>query len=190
MSMIDTDILNPSIRGQTRGTWRNETTLRGVLMRLIQNHPDWDKTQIRDLFLEKTEMVPQLIEEALVRAFDNDWAAIHKPKPREHTPDYEDDVGNEAAEALPMVKPKQQRSKPSPEQVAAEANAVVTTVDLVKDLMLFDLIQPNGKKLRDCSGTECGEFGGWYLKLRDRFGDNVLGVVTTEDEVRRMRETG
>jgi hypothetical protein len=31
------------------------------------------------------------------------------------------------------------------------------TADAVKEIGLLDLVQPNGKRLRDCTGDECTE---------------------------------
>ena len=52
----------------------------------------------------------------------------------------------------------------------------------IKVIMLLDLMLPNGKLLRDCTGVECRAAGGWLVKIADRVGDGVVGEVLSENE--------
>ena len=70
-----TDItINPGVRGHTRSTWRKETHLRGVLLRLITQHPNATRDELEAMYLTTTRKVPTLVDEALRRALDNDLA--------------------------------------------------------------------------------------------------------------------
>lgn len=158
--MTDTHI-NPGTRGFTRSTWRDETHLRGVLLRLFVEYPDESREELEARYLAKTEMVPKLIEEALRRAFDNDWKEIQK-----------------------STKPR------SPRPVASEipAEVVAATVERIKAIVLLDLVQPNGKKLRDCTGADIRAFEAqmpsWFKAIAAKVKpDQIVGKVLTEDDV-------
>lgn len=154
-----TDVhINPGVRGQTRSTWRDETHLRGVLLRLLAENPEAERDELEAMYLAKTEMVPKLIEEALRRAFDNDWNGLQKPK--------------------------RLRPRPTVEEMAEAKAKVAATVENIKALVLLDLVQPNGKKLRDCTGAECRKTGGWLVNVAKRVGDDgVVGAKLNEVEV-------
>jgi hypothetical protein len=163
--MTDTTT-TPGTRGHTRSTWRDVTHLRGLLMKLIRMHPDAERDELQELYLAeakgpKFHAKPQheaLIDEALRRAFDNDYALAHQP-----------------------ARPRRPRAVVSDADLAAADQRLQT-------IILLDLIQPNGKKLRDCTGTECGEFGGWLIKIRDRVGAGIVGEVLSEAEIRGIRK--
>lgn len=138
----------PGVRGQTRSTWRDESHLRGLLLKLIRQHPDATRDGLEDLFLGKAKgpsfhakpAHEALIDEALRRAFDNDFNEIHKAYRRRRKP-----------------------VRFSDEEATAAEHGLATVV-------LLDLVMPNGKKLRDCTGDEAGEAGGWLLKVKERVG--------------------
>jgi hypothetical protein len=66
-----TDI-NPGTRGQTRSTWRDETHLRGMLLKLMTTHPDATREDLEEMYLIEAKAKEALIDEALRRAFDNE----------------------------------------------------------------------------------------------------------------------
>ena len=58
-------------------------------------------------------------------------------------------------------------------------------------LKLLDLMLPNGKTLRDCTGRECREMGekvgDWLLKVSSRVKpDQLVGDALQEADVRRL----
>jgi hypothetical protein len=143
--------INPGIRGQTRSTWRDETHLRGLLLRLITRHPDATRDELEAMYLAKARAVPVLVDEASCRAFDNDLARIQQP---------------------PRARPQ----RPAPADIAAATRRLT--------LALLDLIMPNGKALRDCTGRECRQAGGWLTRVADRVGDHgVVGATLDEQEI-------
>jgi hypothetical protein len=147
-----TDInINPGVRGHTRSTWRDETHLRGLLIKLMTRHPDATRDELEAMYLTKARKVPALVDEALRRSFDNDLARIQQP-----------------ARARPQHPP------------AADIAAATQRLTVV----LLDLIMPNGKALRDCTGKECRQAGGWLVKVADRVGDRgVVGATLDEQEI-------
>lgn len=53
--------------------------------------------------------------------------------------------------------------------------------------MLLDLVQPNGKKLRDCSSEECRQAGGWLSAVGDRIGDDgIAGDQLSEADLAEL----
>jgi hypothetical protein len=156
---------NPGVRGQTRSTWRDETHLRGVLMRLLTENPDADRDELEAMYLAKTEMVPALIEEALRRAFDNDWNGLQKPK--------------------------KLRPRPSAEEIEEAKAKVAAAVEEIKKIALLDMVQPNGKMLRDCTGADVRslqkEMPSWFKAIAAKVKpDEIVGVVLSESEIRGM----
>jgi hypothetical protein len=64
------------------------------------------------------------------------------------------------------------------------ANELDAAEGRLRTIILLDLVQPNGKKLRDCTGKECREAGGWLIKVADRIGDHgVVGATLDEAAV-------
>ena len=52
---------------------------------------------------------------------------------------------------------------------------------------LLDLSMPNGKPLRDCTGSDCKKFGGWLGKIAAKVGARQkVGSVLSEAQVRKL----
>lgn len=67
-------------------------------------------------------------------------------------------------------------------QRPSAADIAATTQRLT--VVMLDLIMPNGKALRDCTGKECRQAGGWLTKVADRVGDHgVVGAALDEQEI-------
>jgi hypothetical protein len=159
--MTDIHMETPGVRGHTRSTWRDVTHLRGMLLMLIAEHPDASRDELEGFYLAKAEMVPALVEEALRRAFDNDLAQIDKA-PRPRKP-----------------------PQPVSEDAIAEA------VEKIKTIVLLDLVQPNGKKLRDCTGAEVRELAAqmpsWLKAIAAKVKPGeIVGQVLSEADLRKM----
>ena len=61
---------------------------------------------------------------------------------------------------------------------------VTATVERLANVVLLDLILPNGKALRNSTGKECRQAGGWLTKIADRVGDRgVVGATLDEPEI-------
>ena len=154
---MSTEAYNPAQRGQTRSTWRDENHLRGILLRLMTDNPTMGKENLESLYIEKILQSEDLVEEAIRRCFANDLAMIK----------------------LSQTRPE--RSKPRPrKQVVREL------AERVRQTVLLDLIMPNDKKLRDCTGTECGKFSSAFARLKDVVGRRVVGKVLSEEDVRNI----
>jgi hypothetical protein len=166
--MTDIHMESPGVRGHTRSTWRDETHLRGVLLRLLTENPDAPRDEIEAMYLAKCEMVPALIEEALRRAFDNDWNGLQKPK---------------------------RRPRPTPEEIEEAKAKVKATAEAIKAIVLLDLVQPNGKKLRDCTGADVRQFAtkmpSWFKAIAAKVKpDEIVGAILTETDIRGFAPKG
>lgn len=52
---------------------------------------------------------------------------------------------------------------------------------------LLDIIMPNGKALRDCTGNECIKFGGFYTRIGEAVGGrSLVGNVLTAADLQIM----
>jgi hypothetical protein len=75
-----------------------------------------------------------------------------------------------------------QQSARTRSQRPSAADITTTTQRLA--VVLLDLIMPNGKTLRNCTGRECRQVGGWLTKVADRVGDRgVVGTILDEQEL-------
>jgi hypothetical protein len=121
----------PGARGQTRSTWRHDTNLRGLLIRLLRKHPEADPRlhpeitalpeYVLDSYLTTARRRADLVDEALSRAADNDFLRLRQSVPN-NRPTLQT---GEASETLSRIK-----------------------------LAALDFILSNGKKLGDCTGRE------------------------------------
>jgi hypothetical protein len=177
--MIDVSMsVDPGQRGQTRSSWRNETSLRGVLRRLIEEHPGASREELKALYFAKVEMVPELVEEAITRAFDNDWLSSHKPtRPRVVQPSPQPDESVQPQpqpdNVQPAVRPQLSAAEKAAKEVAEKA-ALGTVVTQLKKLVRMELMMPNGKLFGDCSGDDFGAMGGQFTALRKRLGPSGI----------------
>jgi hypothetical protein len=162
MTDISTDTANtPGVRGQTRSSWRDG--LRGLFMLLYRQHADANRAELLEFYLAEAKgpdfsASPQneaYIDDALKRAFDNDFTAAHRS------------------------------DRP---QRRAAARDVSTLVDSIRAGVLLDLVMPNGKLLRDSTGEECEQAGGWLVQVGARVGrTGIVGALLSDADLVAMR---
>jgi hypothetical protein len=84
------------------------------------------------------------------------------------------------------------RNSPSGQARAVQKNA---EHDVVKDLkqqivqlVLLDLMLPNGKVLREATGADCAKAGGWFAAIAKKVKPKqVVGAVLSEEQLQAMR---
>lgn len=90
-----------------------------------------------------------------------------------------------AAQPVSVEAIRQQLTKRAQAKRAAE-----TRVESAKSIMgarLLDLVAPNGKLLRDCTGAQCAKFGGFYERVAETVGANrIVGKVLSPDAVAEL----
>jgi len=76
---------------------------------------------------------------------------------------------------------------PSPEHKAREKAAMRTAASAVAaQVVMLNLLMPNGRRMAMCTGAEMSKFGKAYERIAERAGDNLVGDALTEAEVRAL----
>jgi hypothetical protein len=81
--------------------------------------------------------------------------------------------------------------KKSSEEKVKQAELAETLKEAAKaaltKIVLLDLIQPNGKPLRDCTGAECAKSGGWLTRIAAMIKpSDIVGKFLSEAQVREL----
>ena len=66
------------------------------------------------------------------------------------------------------IKNNLRQKKLTQAQEQREANKAVDKAKALLGYRLLELVCPNGKMLRDCTGSECRSFGGFYARLANK----------------------
>lgn len=160
--------INTGTYGAKRASWRDFNP-RNVLQHIIDENPDGPESRWRDLFWQYCQDHPDDCMQAVAQYFcDN---AIR------YILDGRNDQRRQAASA-------------DTEAVAATKTRMKSRVrdHVVREaqILLLDLTMPNGKKLAQCTGKECQDFGSWYAVLATKVGPKKkVGDVLSEGEVRK-----
>ena len=119
----------------------------------------WTKAVERDSECHKAVML---------YAFRNYWSALDK----------------DAAKSRGTA---QERAEAAAGREANLSAGVEKIKEQIKTIVLLELILPNGKALRDCTGKECAEAGGLFAKIASKVKPTeIVGVVLSEAEVRKL----
>jgi hypothetical protein len=59
-------------------------------------------------------------------------------------------------------------AKPTTAAELMELTKALDYIERTKNGSLLDLVMPNGKRLRDCTGLECRETGEWLSRMGER----------------------
>lgn len=75
-----------------------------------------------------------------------------------------------------------------PVQLAEVRQANRNAIEQIKaKIVMLDLVMPNGKTIRDCTGHEMASFGTRFKKVAARVGKvNSVGSVLSEDELQKL----
>lgn len=72
-------------------------------------------------------------------------------------------------------------------RVAKIKKQIHERIKIAAGVILMDMIMPNKKRLRDCSGAECAAVGGWLSIVAARMQPSaIVGKTFKEDEIRAM----
>ena len=85
------------------------------------------------------------------------------------------------------------RSKADHDAVRTASSIIVRAEadKMVREIILLNLLMPNGKPMRDCTGMEMGGFGRAYTKIAEKVGpDRRVGDVISEEQVRKLVQKG
>src|SRR6516164_1704973 len=88
------------------------------------------------------------------------------------------------------VHQSKQRKPPEPperERAHSVKRQLKARVQEEAKLILLDLLMPNGKTLRNCTGADCECFGGWFTRLAKHVpAKKLVGDVLNERDVRKL----
>lgn len=78
------------------------------------------------------------------------------------------------------------RTTPYRRNNAETARQIAEGVQRAKQIVLLELIAPNGKRVGDCTGIEMTKFGGFYAKIGKAVGRRKVGAVLSEDQLWKL----
>lgn len=152
------------VTGAKRQSWRNPNP-RDLLRSLLEKHPDADDAELFEKFHKRVQAASEAMQETIERYwFDNNIRSLRLPTTRRSP-----------------VSTAQRR-----ETLVRDIQATVTRriVDEAERLLL-EMIMPNGKPLRDCTGTDCRQIGGWLAEMASKLKPaETVGSKFSEDQVR------
>lgn len=158
MSNLDTGVYGAKVQ-----SWRKANP-RDMLKQILDKNPDLNKTEAFDLFYLQASDDPEIVQSIMEYWFVNNYhSLVHSYIPRINTKQIQEEKAKEIKE---KVKQK----------IVEEAK-----------IMLMDLILPNGKQLRHCTGQDCRRAGGWFLKIANKIRPReIVGTMLSEEDVRRL----
>ena len=137
-----------------RTTWRDETHLRGVLWSLMTQYPDVTRDELLLKFLVKVAKLSNL--KSLPPLVEE---ALH----------YRFDGLMRRRTRTPIV---------------VSRKDIDADVAQIRAIVLMDMMMPNNKLLRFCTGQDCLGFSGWFVNIADRIGPRgVVGTRLTERDL-------
>jgi hypothetical protein len=89
-------------------------------------------------------------------------------------------------ERAEVVRPQRSAAERAERKTEALKEAAVMA-ETTRQVILLDMVMPNGNPLRDCTDKDCAKAGGWLSKVAAKLkpGEKV-GDVLSETEVRRL----
>lgn len=165
MTMLDTGTYGAKVQ-----SWRRANP-RDRLKQLMDENPKADKAALFALFRDELRSpdAEEYLDSVVEYWFANNYhSLVERPAPL-----------REQAE-------RQKRAS-----VAAVKNKVVKRIRHEAQIILLDMVLPNGKALRDCKGSDCTKLGkkvgGWLAKIGAKVKPNeVVGDVLDESEIRKL----
>ena len=131
--------------GAKRATW--DENPRKLLKSIIDDNPNAGDMEWRRLFVEEMENDRDQRGAVYTYYLDNNIRSLTPRKAPER-----------AAAAAVRVKSARERAVHIKEQVESHVREAA-------EIVLLELVTPNGKKLGECTGADCKRFGGWYMRI-------------------------
>jgi hypothetical protein len=145
----------------------------------------WEKRNARELVARIVTENPAADDESLFQIFANECAPYFMEICRYYF-----------ANTLRAIRPRSVGPAvirtPVTEAEVAEVAAIKTEAKqkakaVITERVLLDIILPNGKMLRDSTGSECIQAGGWLTRVGKLVQPNEkVGAVLTEKEVKAV----
>lgn len=159
MTALHTEI-NMGRQGAKRQSF-SEKSPRTVLLKIIAEHPHETRQDM----------------EVILDLF---WQTIHKNEAHLRTICDYWGVNNYTA-IVHVTQPRNQLKEN--EEVSNIKSSILSKI------ILLDWILPNGKKLRDCTKTDCTKAGGWLLKVGKKLKTRqTVGQVFSEEQLHNLAQ--
>jgi hypothetical protein len=159
MTHVDT-----GITGAKRQSWKHDNP-RDVLINIIDEHPSDAKESLLELF---TQVVLEKGRRGLLETIIEYWFA------------------NNLNSLLKSDSTLKKEFSKGP-QVSKVKEQIRERIKIAAGIVLMDMILPNKKRLRDCSGAECAAVGGWLSIVATRMAPSaIVGKTFSEQDVRKM----
>jgi len=159
MTHVDT-----GITGAKRQSWKHDNP-RDALKNIISDNPKAGKEELLEKF---TQTVFQKYNRGLIETIIEYWFA-----------------NNLNSLLNSNSKLKMEFSRPG--QVSKVKEQIRERIKIAAGVVLLDMIMPNNKPLRECTGAECTATGGWLLVLAKRMPPSAfVGKIFSEEDVRKM----
>ena len=169
MTAVDT-----GIQGAKRQSF-HKASPRGVLMALINENPRAPESTLLRLFGQKIKEDAESGDDYLSPIIEY-WFAHNYPSLMKGT---RTPAAKRAAKQAARVKDVEIAEK------------VTARIRQEAQIILLDMVLPNGKALRDCTGRDCSKLGGkvgaWLTKIAGKVKPGeVVGDVLDEAQVRKL----
>ena len=155
--------LDTGTTGAKRQSWKHDNP-RETLISIIDEHPNAAKEKLLEIF---TQAVLEKGRRALLETIIEYWFAnnLHSL----------------------LNSDSQLRKQFSNPQIAKIKQQIRERIKIAAGIVLMDMIMPNKKRLRDCSGAECAAVGGWLSIVATRMPPSaIVGKTFNEQEMRAM----
>jgi hypothetical protein len=154
--------LDTGVQGAKRQSMHT-TSPRSLLLKLIEENPSMDEKELLDQYTKAVRDNYTYLDPIVEYWFANNYHSLMR----------------------------QRQTPETREEKTARAIAVENVKETIKQratrMVLLDLVQPNGKALRDCTGKDCTKFGGWLANIAKKVKPTEkVGDVLSESEVRKL----
>jgi hypothetical protein len=167
--------IHTGTQGAKRTSW-GKNNPRELMLRIRRRNPTADINEHFAAFLEELE----------------------KPRNRKYQLGIDEYFHTNAYHALVKEEREAAKTKPSPEEIEAERKrqemeckahdaAAEAIISGVIEASLLNIVMPNGKQMRACSGDYMSNVGGWYGRIGAAIKpDQIVGDVLSEADVKRL----
>jgi hypothetical protein len=155
-------------QGAYRQTWRKGSP-RSLLQALISKNTKASEKEIHQKFWLEIEDDKELLRACVEYWLDHNYRSLIQGVERS------------------SVKQTAERAKERAENVAAATSKLKARIEFEAKRVLLDWIMPNNKKLADCTGAECRQFGGWLTALGKKLPANrTVSQVFNEEQLQKI----
>lgn len=163
-------MLDAGIYGAKVQSWKKANP-RDLLKRIVEDNPDLDKSALLSALRDEVLSVngPEYLDSIIEYWFSNNYHSLAI-----------------AGRQTSSVSMRTVRARTEATAARIMEN-VQTRIREEAEMILLDMMLPSGKALRDATGRDCTEAGGWFLRIAEEVKPNQkVGAVLSEDHVRTL----